>query len=620
VNDEAKHQLEFDYSRYGFWDPIEYLIQFPKGLSKETVIAISKLKNEPKWMLELRLKAYQYFTRLPMPKWGPDLKSINFDSITYYVSPTDKKARSWEEVPSYIKKTFDRLGIPEAERRFLAGVGAQYDSEVVYHSIKEELEKEGVIFLDTDTGLKEYPQIFKKYFGTVVPPNDNKFAALNSAVWSGGSFIYVPRNVKVKMPLQAYFRINAQAMGQFERTLIVVEPYAEVTYIEGCTAPVYASDSLHAAVVEIIAKENSKVTYITVQNWSRNVYNLVTKRAHAYKNAYVKWIDGNIGCLVAGTKIHINSGTKNIEDINVGDIVYSLTPDFRIVKKRVVAKKENPPSKVFKLVTSNDRKIEATANHPFLVLNRKEGYGVAWKRLSEIDTGEHIAVLRSIPYHDSDDLNTHHESLIVFDKVKEIIPAGVKKTYDIEVEELANFIANGIFVHNSKITMKYPGIFLKGEGSRGEVLSIAYASSGQHIDSGAKIIHLAPNTTSRIINKSVCKDGGRTTYRGLIHVPKGIRGVKSNVVCDALILDDKSQTDTYPYIEIRDEVDITHEAKVGKVGEDQVFYLMSRGLEESEALNMIVMGFIEEFIKELPFEYAIEFNRLIQLDMEGAIG
>lgn len=467
MNKEVRQELEFDYSKYGFRDPIQYLIQFPKGLSEETVLAISRLKNEPKWMTQFRLKAYKYFKKLPAPKWGPDISGVKFDEITYYVSPTDKKARTWDEVPEYIKKTFDRLGIPEAERRFLAGVGAQYDSEVVYHSLKEELEKDGVVFLDTDTGLKEYPEIFQEYFGTVVPPNDNKFAALNSAVWSGGSFIYVPKGVKVKMPLQAYFRINAQAMGQFERTLIILEPKAEVTYIEGCTAPIYASDSLHAAVVEVIAKESSKVTYITVQNWSKNVYNLVTKRGHAYRDAYVRWIDGNIG---------------------------------------------------------------------------------------------------------------------------------------------------------SKVTMKYPSIFLKGEGARGEVLSIAYASRGQHIDSGAKAIHLAPNTTSRIINKSICKDGGRTTYRGLVHVTKGIGGVKANVVCEALILDDTSQTDTYPYIEARDEVDITHEAKVGKVGEEQIYYLMSRGLEESEALNLIVMGFIEEFIKELPFEYAIEFNRLIQLDMEGAVG
>lgn len=461
-------ELAFDYSKYNFRDNIEYSHVTRPGLSEEVVEEISRIKNEPEWMRRFRLDAYRIFREKPLPSWGADLSRLDFDKIRYYMSPTDKKSKSWDDVPEYIKKTFDRLGIPEAERRFLAGVGAQYDSEVVYHNIRKELESLGVIFVDMDTGLREYPEIVKKYFGTVVPPNDNKFAALNSAVWSGGSFIYVPSGVEIEFPLQAYFRINASNIGQFERTLIIAEPYSKVHYIEGCTAPIYSTESLHAAVVEIIAMKGAYVRYTTLQNWSTDVYNLVTKRAFAYEEATVEWVDGNIG---------------------------------------------------------------------------------------------------------------------------------------------------------SKVTMKYPSVYLLGRGARAEVLSVAFAGRGQHQDTGAKAIHLASETTSRITSKSICKDGGRTTYRGLLHVARGARGVKSSVRCDALILDDLSRTDTYPYNNVNeDDATITHEATVGKIGEDQLFYLMSRGIPEQEALNMIVLGFLEGFTKTLPMEYAVEFNRLIELEMSGSVG
>jgi Fe-S cluster assembly protein SufB len=458
-----------DYSKYDFKDPIDmYVYISKKGLSRETIEEISRIKNEPEWMLKFRLNAYETFLKLPMPKWGADLSAIDFNNIYYYARPTDKKVRSWDEVPEKIKKTFERLGIPEAERKFLAGVGAQYESEVVYHKLREDLEKKGVIFCDTDTALQKYEDIFKKHFAKVVPPNDNKFAALNSAVWSGGSFVYVPEGVEVDMPLNAYFRINSQNMGQFERTLIIAEPYSKVHYIEGCTAPVYSTESLHAAVVEVIAKKGATVRYTTLQNWSNDVYNLVTKRAHAYEDAVIEWVDANIG---------------------------------------------------------------------------------------------------------------------------------------------------------SKVTMKYPSVYLLGRNARADILSVAFAGKGQHQDTGAKAVHLAPDTTSKIISKSVSKDGGRTSYRGLLHVAKGATGVKSTVRCDALLIDEISRTDTYPYIEVNeDDATITHEASVGKIGEDQIFYLMSRGYSEQEALSLIVSGFLEVFTKELPMEYAVEFNRLIRLEMEGAVG
>ena len=457
-----------DY-KYGFHDNADnYAYKSSKGLTREIVETISSQKNEPEWMLKIRLEALEIFNSKPMPEWGSDLSEINFGDIHYYMKAKDGVEKDWDDVPDYIKKTFDRLGIPEAERKFLAGVSAQYDSEVVYHSIREDLEKLGVIFLDMDSGLREYPEIVQKYFGTVIPTADNKFSALNTAVWSGGSFIVVPAGVKVEIPLQAYFRINAQNMGQFERTLIIAQPGSFVHYIEGCTAPVYASDSLHSAVVELIAEEGATIRYTTIQNWSNNVFNLVTKRAFAYKNAAVEWIDGNLG---------------------------------------------------------------------------------------------------------------------------------------------------------SKVTMKYPAVHLLEEGARGEVLSIAYAGKGQHQDAGAKMVHCAPNTCSTVLSKSISKDGGRTSYRGLVKVLPNAHDVKVNVRCDALLLDEQSRSDTYPYMEIDNKnVHIGHEATVSKIGDEQLFYLMSRGLSENDAIAMIVNGFFEPFTKELPMEYAVELNRLIQLEMEGSIG
>ena len=456
-----------DY-KYGFHDDVAPVFKSRKGLNKEIIHQISDMKDEPDWMLEFRLEAYEIFKAKPDVKWGGYLASLDFDDIYYYVKASDRTERNWEDVPEDIKNTFDRLGIPEAERKFLAGVGAQYDSEVVYHSAREEFEKIGVLFLDTDTALKEHPEIFREYFGTVIPSLDNKFAALNSAVWSGGSFIYVPPGVKVDYPLQAYFRINTENMGQFERTLIIVDEGAEIHYVEGCTAPTYSSESLHSAVVEIICKPHSRVRYTTIQNWSGNVYNLVTKRAMAYEGATMEWVDGNLG---------------------------------------------------------------------------------------------------------------------------------------------------------SKLTMKYPSVYMVEEGAHGEILSIAFSGANQHQDAGGKVVHLAPNTTSRIISKSISKNGGRSSYRGLLKVAKNATGCKSHVVCDALMLDSDSRSDTYPVIEV-DAADVTveHEARVSKIGEEQLFYLMSRGLSEEEASAMIVNGFIEPLVKELPMEYAVEMNRLIQLQMEGSIG
>ncbi len=454
--------------QYGFHDEVKPVYQAGRGLTEEVVREMSAIKGEPEWMLQFRLKALEIFFQKPMPTWGADLSEINFDDICYYVRPTDRVGRTWDDVPEELKRTFDRLGIPEAERKFLAGVGAQYDSEVVYHHVREELEKLGVIFLSMDEGLKQYPDLVRQYFGTIVPPTDNKFAALNSAVWSGGSFVYVPAGVKVGFPLQAYFRINAERVGQFERTLIIVEEGAQVHYVEGCTAPLYTTASLHSAVVEIVVKRGARCRYTTIQNWAPNVYNLVTKRAVAYEDALMEWIDGNIG---------------------------------------------------------------------------------------------------------------------------------------------------------SKVTMKYPAVYLLGPRARAEILSIAFACRGQHQDAGAKIIHAAPYTSSRIISKSISKDGGRTSYRGLLRIAKGARKAKANVVCDALILDPKSRSDTYPYIEIEeDDVQIGHEASVSKIGEEQLFYLMSRGLTEQEATTLIVAGFIEPLVKELPMEYAVEMNRLIELQMEGSVG
>jgi len=454
---------------YGWHDSDDAGLDARRGLNEDVVRWISSLKDEPEWMLKRRLKALALFDKKPMPNWGADLSGIDFDSIKYFVRATERQATSWEDLPEDIRTTYDRLGIPEAEKqRLVAGVAAQYESEVVYHQIRDDLEQEGVIFLDTDTGLREHPDLFEQYFGTVVPSGDNKFAALNTAVWSGGSFIYVPPGVHVKIPLQAYFRINTENMGQFERTLIIADEGSYVHYVEGCTAPVYSSDSLHSAVVEILVKKDARVRYTTVQNWSTNVYNLVTKRAMAEAGATMEWVDGNIG---------------------------------------------------------------------------------------------------------------------------------------------------------SKVTMKYPAIYLMGERARGETLSIAFAGAGQHQDAGAKMVHAAPNTSSSIVSKSVSRGGGRSSYRGLVQIHEGAHGSRSNVLCDALLVDQISRSDTYPYVDVReDDVSMGHEATVSKVSEDQLFYLMSRGIEETEAMAMIVRGFIEPIARELPMEYALELNRLIELQMEGAVG
>ncbi|MCL5100429.1 MAG: Fe-S cluster assembly protein SufB [Candidatus Marsarchaeota archaeon] len=460
---EANEYIE----KYGFSEKIEYE-HFDKGLSEDTVRKISKLKNEPDWMLEKRLTGYKIFESKRMPMWGADLSDIDFEDVYYYRNPKAKETNDWEKVPEDIKRTFDKLGVPEAERKFFAGAEAQFDSSVVYSHVNEELNKLGIIFTDTDSAVKKYPELMKKYFGMVIPPNDNKFAALNTAVWSGGSFIYIPKGVKAPMPLNAYFRINAEKSGQFERTLIIADEGADVTYIEGCTAPVYAANSLHSAVVELVALKGAHIRYVTIQNWSKNVYNLVTQRAHADENAKVEWIDANIG---------------------------------------------------------------------------------------------------------------------------------------------------------SKVNMKYPSIFLKGNGASGEVLSIALAGDGQVQDSGGKIYHLAPNTTSKIISKSVSKGSGVTTFRGLMHVAKNAGNVKAHVSCDALLLDDLAKTNTYPYNQInRNDAIMSHEAKVGKISSDAIFYLMSRGIPEDDAIAMIVLGFMEDLTKILPMEYSLELKRLIKLDTSGGVG
>ena len=468
--EEGLKDLNADYTeRYGFHDAENYLFKAPKGLTRELVEKISEFKNEPQWMREFRLKSLDHFLAREMPTWGsPMLAEVDFDNIHYFVRASEKPERSWDDVPEDVKKTFDRLGIPEAERNFLAGVGAQYESEVVYHQVNKDLEDQGVIFLDMDSALRDHEDLVREYFATIIPANDNKLASLNSAVWSGGSFVYVPPGVQVEMPLQAYFRINTENMGQFERTIIIADEGSYVHYVEGCTAPTYSSDSLHSAVVELIAKPGARIRYTTVQNWSQNVFNLVTKRAVAEKDATVEWVDCNLG---------------------------------------------------------------------------------------------------------------------------------------------------------SKLTMKYPSVYLMGERAHGEILSIAFAGKGQHQDAGGKIVHVAPNTTSNIFAKSISKDGGRSSYRGLLEVAKGAGGSKSKVVCDALLLDEDSRSDTYPTIRIgEDDVDVGHEATVSKVGDEQLFYLMSHGISEEEAGKLIVNGFIEPIVKELPMEYAVEMNRLIELQMEGSIG
>src|SRR5215475_4537353 len=456
-----------EINKYDFRTETKAVFKARKGIDAEVVNQISDIKNEPDWMRQFRLQSLEIFNSKPMPRWGGNI-SLNFQDIYYYLKPTNEQGRSWDEVPAEIKRTFDKLGIPEAEKKFLAGVKAQYESEVVYGSLREELSKKGVIFTDTDSAVREYPDLVKQYLATIIPPTDNKFAALNSAVWSGGSFIYVPKGVKIEFPLQAYFRINAESMGQFERTLIIVDEGAQVHYVEGCTAPMYTTESLHSAVVEIMVKKHARCRYTTIQNWANNIYNLVTKRAMAYEGSLMEWIDGNLG---------------------------------------------------------------------------------------------------------------------------------------------------------SHLTMKYPSVYMMEPGARGEILSIAFASHGQHQDAGAKLVQCAPDTSGRIISKSISKNGGRASYRGLVKVQRGAERSKSNVVCDALILDPKSRSDTYPYIEVDEQnVQLGHEASVSRISEEQLFYLQSRGLSEAEASTMIVSGFIEPLVKELPMEYAVEMNRLIELQMEGSVG
>lgn len=458
-----------DEYKYGFSDPENLVYKSPKrGLDQEVVRQISAHKNEPQWMLDFRLKALEHFESRPMPKWGGDLNSLNLDEIYFYAKPTEGEGKTWDDVPDDIKNTFDRLGIPEAEQKFLAGVGAQYESEMVYHNIQKHLAEKGVIFKSIEQGLEDHPELFREYFGTVIPMEDNKFAALNSAVWSGGSFVYIPPGVTVEMPLQAYFRVNTADLGQFERTIIIVDEGATAHYVEGCTAPSYTTDSFHSGVIEIVVKKGARMRYTTIQNWSTNMYNLVTQRAIVHENATMEWVDANLG---------------------------------------------------------------------------------------------------------------------------------------------------------SKLTMKYPSCYLIGEGAHGEILSMAFATGHQHQDTGGKVIHVAPNTSSKITSKSISKDGGRASYRGLLKVHDTAENSSSNVVCDALLLDETSRSDTYPYIEIdAKNVNIGHEASVSKIGEEQVFYMMSRGLTEEEASTMVVAGFIEPLVKELPMEYAVEMNRLIQLQMEGSIG
>lgn len=465
---EADFLDGLDEYQFGFNDPESYVFKSRKGLDEVVVRQISAMKGEPEWMLKFRLKALKYYKTREIPEWGADLSDLDLDDIYYYVKPTETEGRTWEDVPETIKNTFSKLGIPEAEQKYLAGLGAQYDSEMIYHNIHEELQRKGVVFVSIEDGLRQYPELFKEYFASVIPVQDNKFSALNSAVWSGGSFVYIPPGVKVDLPLQAYFRLNVANIGQFERSLIIADEGSQVHYVEGCTAPLYSTHSLHSGVIEIIVKKNARVRYTTIQNWSNNVYNLVTQRAKVYENATMEWVDANLG---------------------------------------------------------------------------------------------------------------------------------------------------------SKTTMKYPSCYLMSPGAHGEILSVAFAGPGQHQDAGGKMIHFAPNTSSKITSKSISRGNGRSSYRGLIKVMPRAEGSKSNVVCDALLLDPESRSDTYPYIEVEtQDVTLGHEATVSRVGDEQLFYLMSRGLSQEEATTMVVSGFIEPLVKELPMEYAVEMNRLIQLQMIGSVG
>ncbi len=869
----ADPRITDDEYQYGFSQPENYVFKSRKGLDHDMVEMISEMKHEPQWLHDFRHRSLDLFLKRPMPNWGGDLGNIDFQDIYYYIKPSQESGSTWEDVPADIKDTFDKLGIPEAERKYLAGVGTQYESEMVYHKVRKDLEDKGVIFVDPDTAFREYEDVFRPYFATVIPPNDNKFAALNSAVFSGGSFIYIPKGVSVDLPLQAYFRINAQNMGQFERTLIIADEGSYVHYVEGCTAPTYTTDSLHSAVVEIIVRPGARVRYTTIQNWSKNVYNLVTKRAQAFANATMEWVDGNLGCLVEGSTVTTPDGIKPIEALEVGDKVLSYDDSKGEMTFRAVTAKRFSGMQPVHTVSVGERKIQVTANHPFysykyepeapkklgryqlgyvradqlkeaivpltsidygtphqlqtpnlttefnslnqyasdlaMVRSRTSrmngteytndsimwlfGYWVGdgnidakegktegvmrWAKVgfstpqtdrarerllstmaTLVDTpptervdGHHLAYSNkelaeffhlngflggarnkrvprwvwSLPesqrlafiagYLDADgsvsksrfslksanrellediasllvtlgitsrlftefaeprqveimgvtatahssyrlsfatDQRFHsHVSKVLRSQAEsgmptiqqnrqvgrsnielpaalEIVDVDVSEpsaepmpTWDIEVEGTGNFVAQGFIVHNSKLTMKYPAVWLMEPGAKGEVLSVAFAGDGQHQDAGGKMVHVAPNTSSTIVSKSISKGTGRASYRGLLKVQKGAHHVKSNVRCDALLLSESSRTDTYPYIEIEEEdVEIGHEASVSKVGEEQLFYLMSRGITESDAYTMIVSGFIEPIVKELPLEYAVELNRLIQLEMSGSVG
>ncbi len=785
---------------------IKSVKQFGRGISASVVKEISSIKNEPKWMLEFRLSSLSSFFRKEIPKFGPDLSAVNFDELVYYIRPSDKKSASWSDVPESIRTTFEKLGVPEAERKFLGGLGAQYDSETVYHNLRKELKEKGIIFTDTDSALREHESLFRKYFASVVKPDDNKFSALNSAVWSGGSFVYIPKGVKVDIPLQAYFRINAQSMGQFERTLIIVDEGASVNYVEGCTAPIYSSASLHCGVVEVVALRDSKVRYTTIQNWSNNVFNLVTKRAHAHENAVVEWLDGNLGCLTGDTKIFLNSNVKSISDIEAGDMVFAADNNFELNRYCVNNKEYSGKQKVYRMRTLNHREIKATANHPFLAIQKKGKFSFAsWVPLENIKSADLVAISGdipesgkplqisftkvgkkqfSVPHETTEDLmwlmglylgdgycdrnrvyfavpekdkacpklvhilkyifglegerkgavlriasvdfvkfiketlgffgnarskriprwvfglpkeqrltvitgyiaadgyfRENHKNIsitscnkslledvktlamtcglnpmkismwtrrekkplgkeekeythyflyfgearfdrpIAFVPVAEIQYCGEEDTWDIEVEGAHNFVANGFIVHNSKVTMKYPGIHLLGRNAKADVLSVSFAGKSQHQDVGSRVLHLAPDTSSKVVSKSISKDGGISSYRGLLRVAKGARNTTASMRCDALMLDSSSRSDTYPSLEVNeDKVSVSHEAAVGRIGEDKLFYLMSRGLSEQQAVAMIVMGFISDFTMELPMEYAVELNRLVQLEISGHSG
>ncbi len=605
-----------DLSRYqlGWSDEEDYVFKPKKGLNDDIISEMSWLKGEPQWMLDFRLKSHRRFERRPRPTWGGDTTGINFDDIYYYIKPTDTLANDWDMVPESIKNTYERLGIPEAERKYLAGVTAQYESEVVYHRNREDLEAQGVLFCDMDTALREYPQLLKKHFGTVIPPNDNKFSALNSAVWSGGSFIYVPPSVEVEAPLQAYFRINAENMGQFERTLIIADEGSKVHYIEGCSAPTYSTDSLHSAVVEIVVGRSARVTYTTIQNWSDNVYNLVTKRARVEAEGHMEWIDGNIGCLAEGSRVTTRGGTKPIELVTPGDEVLSYDEAAgSLCWRRVTAKRYSGEQPVHE-VRIGSRRLRVTDNHPFY--SYVHG-GLGYVRADRL----HKAIVPAASANVDDPLRIDFAAGLEVCEVDVSADVEVVPTWDIEVEGTGNFVSEGFIVHNSKLTMKYPAVVMVGPKASGEVLSVAYGGPGQHQDTGAKMTHAAPETTSKIVSKSISSGGGRTSYRGLVRVEDDAHGCKSHVQCDALILDEDSVSDTYPYMEVGSgDAVIGHEATVSKVADDQLFYLQSRGLTEEQAMGLIVNGFIEPVTRTLPMEYAVEWSRLIELQMEGSVG